>query len=136
MASVSPSWTEKLTPCTARARPLRVRNSTCRSVTCSSGAVGSWLARASISTFMSVATATSPQPRVEGVAEGVAEKDEREHRADQEDAREDQQQRELDEVRLILGDHDAPRGLWRHQANAKEGHRRLGRHERAEGDGP
>src|SRR5258705_7112551 len=125
MASVSPSWTEKLTPCTARDRPVAVRNSAWRLVTCSSGAVGSWLDRASISTFMSVATATSPQPRVEGVAEGVAEKDEREHRADQEDAREDQQERVLDEIRLVLGDHDAPRGLWRHQAHAQGRQRRL-----------
>src|SRR5262245_48836549 len=106
---VSPSCTSKLTPCTALARPLRVRNSTWRSRTCSSGALGSWLARASISTLISVATPASPQPGVEGVAERVAEKDERQHRPDQEDAREDQQERELDEVRLVLRDHDAPR---------------------------
>src|SRR5690606_42126941 len=58
--------------------------------------------------LMSVAISTSPQPRVEGVAQGVADQDERQHRAEQQPGREQQQAGVLEEQCLVLSDHDAP----------------------------
>src|SRR5690348_6117345 len=76
-ASVSPARTQKLAPLTALATPSRVWNSTRRPSTWSSGAFGSTPGSTSTSALISVIG--SPQLRVEGVADRVAEHDEGEH---------------------------------------------------------
>src|SRR5690606_29169791 len=144
MARVSPASRWKLTPFTACATPARVRNSTWRSTTSSGGAEASAPGTApnastamsvALLALMSVAISTSPQPRVEGVAQGVADQDERQHRAEQQPGREQQQAGVLEEQCLVLSDHDAPGDRRRLQADAEEGQGRLRGHERAEQDG-
>src|SRR4051794_6785805 len=106
MASVSPRPRRKFPPFTAWETPYAVGNSTCRSVTSSSGALGSTPGRTSISALMSVTG--SPQLRVEGVADGVAEHDEGQHGQRQEQRRPDQRSGRGPGVPAGIRDRDAP----------------------------
>src|SRR3954454_9361254 len=104
MASVSPELSTKFAPLTALATPSWVRNSTCRSLTSSRGAWWSSPGRTSISALISVTG--SPQLRVEGVADGVAQHDECQHGDRQEHRRPDQRSGRRPDVGTGLRDGD------------------------------
>src|SRR5689334_807229 len=93
IATVSPRAMVMLTPRTASTIPSGVLKRTWRSLNSSSGS-----------------PATSVVPRIEGVAEAVAEEVEREQRRDEEDRREDEQPRRRLDVGGALGDQRAEAG--------------------------
>src|SRR4051812_9920285 len=106
MPSVSPLATVILTCCTALTMPRRVANSTVRSLTSSRGC----------------AVISRPPLRIDDVAQAVAEQIEAEHRDHQRETREqcDPPFARHHEAGAF-GDHDAPFGGRRPDAEADEG---------------
>src|SRR3954467_450989 len=118
MARVSPGLSRKFAPLTALATPSWVRNSTCRSLISSSWARGSSPGSTSICALISVTG--SPQLRVEGVADRVAEHDEGQHGGGQEHRRPDQWRRRGPDETARVGNGDAPADGVALQPDAEE----------------
>ena len=145
---ISPRSTEKSMPSTARTAPSRVWNEVRRPRTSSSGprrarasaaaappaasssmtvsssdaprlSTPRWRIRGALARSLGVSS-VSGQPRVERVAQAVAEEVEAEHGQRERDAREDHRSGEREQLVALEPDHRAPLGLRRLGAEAEE----------------
>src|SRR5580692_10500174 len=116
--SVSPRFSVKLTPSTARTTPASVKNQVRRSLTCSNGSAPVGISTLGIS--------ASSRMRVEPIAKTVADEVEADHHRQDRQAREGRHPPLRDQL-ATLGDHGPPFRRRRHHAEPQE--RQPGEHQ-------